>query len=347
MATTSSTTANASSSSSNVAAAAEQQQPYVALGLSPCRLYAVAARKDTIVVLDISPSGQRTMTVRRSIGGISTFLETAATTASSSKSHSSHHHHYIEPAATLNLRTFGYGGGRGGGGVVAPPVAAAAGSGNSAAVAHITEVSWGNDNLIAVAGSNGAILVWSKQILLLNSQQQQQPEKTSVRGVKSGGNGKGVMVNNNRLSPEAVFPQLHIRAINRLSWHPTMPNVLLSASSDGTVILWEPVDSSGTAATTTTSTTTTAATDDQQHLSNKSPGRFSFGFGGGGNNNAGSSAKRQQQEQQQQQPLLRWQSRGIFKPKGDGVKDVRWSPHHRDGTPSIGCCLCILPASLT
>jgi WD40 repeat protein len=284
--------------------ATQSEEPYVALGLSPCRRFAVAARKDTIVVLDIGDnsgsSGDPTLgnansanhnnrlalTVRKSIGGISTFFESAAAASKTPQ-----HQHLYAPANSnngsssntgLNLRSFAYGPRSGG------TQSSLASTGSASAAITITEVSWGNDNLIAIAGSNGSILVWSKQILLSTSL----PEKKEERTIRNKNN-------INRVSPEAVFPQLHNRAINRLSWHPTLSNVLLSASHDASVILWEPIEEQNFTA------------------SNDKMARFSFGFSAG-------NAKRQ--------PLLRWQSKGIFKPKGDGVRDVRWSPHYTDGT---------------
>lgn len=172
-------------------ASATIDHPYVALGLSPTRQHAVAARKDTLLVLDVLRSG---LVLRKSIG-IAPYLEST-----------SNLHLPNEQKTALNLRSFGagYGGSnsnnkRGGQGA----------SNFMANVTSITDVAWGNGNLIAVAGSNGSILVWTSASLL--------DDTVSPRNVTS-------------ISPEAILPHIHSRAINRLSWHPVLSNILLSAS---------------------------------------------------------------------------------------------------------------------
>lgn len=241
-------------------ASATIDHPYVALGLSPCQKHAVAARKDTLLILDVLTSG---LSLRKSIG-ITPYFE--------SKSNLKLPNNEPNNKTSLNLRSFAYGGGnsttkRGGQGATNFMVN----------VTAVTDVAWGNGNLIAVAGSNGSILVWTAASLLSDA-------NAAPRNATS-------------ISPEAIFPHLHLRAINRLSWHPVLSNLLLSASQDMNIILWEPV-----------AVDTTAPPPPASN-------RFSFGF-------ATVNAKHQQ--------LLRWKARATFKPKGDGVRDVRWSPHHKD-----------------
>lgn len=138
----------------------------------------------------------------------------------------------------------------------------------------ITEENTNPFSLVAAAGSNGMIVVWSADNLL---------EKGST-------------------VPEAVLSQ-HSRAVNRLDWHPIRPGLLLSASQDGKVILWERVKAE----------TTPAAVE-----AKKSAMRFNRLF-------AGMSAP----------PVLKrafvWKCRATFEPKSEAVRDIKWSPLFDDG----------------
>ena len=97
-------------------------------------------------------------------------------------------------------------------------------------------------------------------------------------------------------TPETMLQQ-HTRAVNSLAWHPTRP-LLLSASQDGTTLLWE--------------STSTMTPDGRSSSSTKT---FPF-FG-----------KVETAEKQ-----YRWNRRASFATKGDSILDVKWSPHHGDCT---------------
>ena len=75
------------------------------------------------------------------------------------------------------------------------------------------------DSIVAAAGSNGAVVVWSARLSFL---------------VDVDGSSASSMANQ---QPEAVLSQ-HSRAVNRLAWHPRRPGLLLTASQDATVKLW-------------------------------------------------------------------------------------------------------------
>jgi WD40 repeat protein len=131
-----------------------------------------------------------------------------------------------------------------------------------------TERTW-----IAAAGSNGVIVVWHAEALLWSSGHASIP-------------------------PEAILSQ-HVRAVNRLAWHPTRPGILLSASQDATALLWERriVTSTALAATKNRDT------------------KFNL-FGGN-------------KEAAEPRTFYSWQYR-IFEPKNEAVRDIQWSPHFED-----------------
>lgn len=66
------------------------------------------------------------------------------------------------------------------------------------------------DSIVAAAGSNGVVVVWSARRSFL----------------VDGGGSASSMANQ---QPEAILSQ-HSRAVNRLAWHPRRPGLLLSAS---------------------------------------------------------------------------------------------------------------------
>jgi len=92
-------------------------------------------------------------------------------------------------------------------------------------VVSITDLGWsskeGESSWIAVAGSSGAVVIWSGESFL---------DSSSAATNSHAGQGYST-------TPEAILQQ-HTRAVNRLAWHPTRP-LLLSTSQDGTTILWE------------------------------------------------------------------------------------------------------------
>lgn len=143
-------------------------------------------------------------------------------------------------------------------------------------------------SLIAAAGSNGVIVVWRAETLL------------------AGGPG-------NPPAPDAILSQ-HVRAVNRLAWHPKRPGLLLSASQDGTVLLWE----------------RRKVATAQRESQNTSRQGFSL-FG---------SRSTQSNDQKRS---YSWQCRATFSPKSEAVRDIRWSKFYDDGTyirvDSVHACM--------
>lgn len=85
------------------------------------------------------------------------------------------------------------------------------------------------NNIIATAATNGALVIWD---LNLNRNQKQ--------GAPHIGEGSIVRdpLNGLRVHTDRVISE-HQRAVNRISFHPTEPVILLSASQDGVVKLWD------------------------------------------------------------------------------------------------------------
>lgn len=73
------------------------------------------------------------------------------------------------------------------------------------------------DSIVAAAGSNGVVVVWSAR-----------------RSFLAEGDGSASSMANQQ--PEAILSQ-HTRAINRLAWHPRRPGLLLSASQVSICVL--------------------------------------------------------------------------------------------------------------
>jgi WD40 repeat protein len=112
----------------------------------------------------------------------------------------------------------------------------------SSGFTHSSEWNKWEDSLIAVAGSNGVVVVWRAESFLANT--------TAGGGVSSVHNvnipfGRSMVGSfnsraDNTMSaqPEAVLVE-HTRAVNRLVWHRRRPGLLLTASQDSTVKLME------------------------------------------------------------------------------------------------------------
>jgi WD40 repeat protein len=290
-----------------VASLEKNSVPYSSVALSWDRQYAITASNDTLQVIRIQPEG---LTVVKTLA-IAHHFNSSGNSGVSTSSNSSN------TISVLHRDSFTSPFGRAKGQAAQSPAV-------SMFNVVITDLAWSHlppdeqkavataneppeirplelshqiqNTFIAAAASNGVIVVWSADSLLLEN---------------------GV--------PEKILSQ-HVRAVNSLEWHPRKPGMLLSASQDGKVLLWERRKEEQATATTT---------DQQQHKgvqkssstnktssasSSSASSRFNRFFGGG----AGPS------EDTPPRQSFSWHCRATFEPK-EAVRDIQWSPFYEDG----------------
>ena len=187
------------------------------------------------------------------------------------------------------------GGGGGGDGPSAAPSADAFDARSGAAAPHGPATADGpnrGDSLIAAAGSNGAVVVWRAKDLM--------------------GGSTGASIGH---QPEAVLVE-HSRAVNRLAWHPTgrRPGLLLTASQDATVRLWE--RRVGSAAR---SAPPAAAQEKPSPPSGKGIGSW-----------FGRASDVPEEPADRTVRSYSWRCVATFHPKADAARDVKWSPYNDD-----------------
>ncbi|GKY92256.1 hypothetical protein MPSEU_000196700 [Mayamaea pseudoterrestris] len=277
-----------------VASAKPSGHPYSSLALSPNRNYACCAAKDALHIFRIGPSGLRAVKIVPMAQHFSS--QTAAAASSSDnvtarqrmmghgRSNSNNNNNNNNQDSSQQHQSPGI-------------LDAFLGpSSKQAATAMpmnvtVTSVAWSpnwnqNDSeqqqekdaeksrsFIAAAGSNGVIVVFSASSLL---------EADSNPLVE-------------------VILSEHVRAVNGLDWHPHLPGLLLSASQDGTVLLWEREQ---------------VEEETAKQLSHHAPS-FSKFFG----NMHRANAPKQRYS---------WKRRSKFEPKSEAVRDISWNPFLSD-----------------
>lgn len=253
--------------------------PLSSVSLSPSKKLGVIAGKDTLQVVSISPEGIQSL---RSLKISQHFQATVSSTERRSPAGKT----YGDVRDTFNLvsKQQGHSG---------------------ASMTHgnviVTCVAWSNiqsersqdggDNkptpleeeektntIIAAAGSNGVVVVWSSASFV--------PDTTS--------HGSSTLTNQ---QPEGILNQ-HSRAINSLAWHPKRPGLLLTASQDATVKLWERIEITNKA-----------------DLESKKKRKSWF------NNKA----------HDRDAKYYQWACKSTFEPKSEGVRDIQWSKFQDDG----------------
>ena len=169
---------------------------------------------------------------------------------------------------------------------------------------YVGDESVGLDSTVVAAGSNnGVIAAWSASSLLGS---QDSSESTGVSGL-FGANRKSQMLSQSAIAqPEAAFVA-HSRSITRLSWHHTRAYLMLSASQDGTVKLWDRRATSGG---------NSAGPSSNTQINSKS------WFGGFGN-----SAPSSRPQTMSPAQTAMWHCISKFQQKGEAIRDVKWSPH--------------------
>lgn len=198
-------------------------------------------------------------------------------------------------------------------------------------------------SMIAVAGSNGVIAIWNVATLLgLDDTEATKDNYHKITHDTSHHNYKG---NNNTVpypplrttvqitstpslmaqQPSAILNH-HVRQVNALAFHPMKHGLLLSASQDCTVIVWEQRKS-----TASTPTTTNPHANNNYKTNNHQQQQFGlkglFGAFGGTQQPVSSSLS-----QQSFQHSYTWHCRTTFTPKSEAIRDVQWSPIFTDGT---------------
>jgi len=185
-------------------------------------------------------------------------------------------------------------------------------------------------SVVAAAGSNGVIVAWRARSALLGGDNAPS-SNAGGRGWGLGGGGRSGNNDNttgtSQVSsaasigqPEAVFLG-HARAINRLSWHPTgrRPYLLLSASQDGTVKLWDRRAAANTGFGTYVSPPVTNNPQMFQQ-STKSPTLMSwFGRNTPKTSNTIMSSNATVR-------TASWHCVSTYQPKCEAVRDIKWNP---------------------
>ena len=99
-----------------------------------------------------------------------------------------------------------------------------------------------DDSLVAAAGSNGVVIVWSAKRLLFTDSGKGLATKTGGGFISatslSSASAAFLAEKQQMQQPEGILNQ-HIRAVNGMAWHPIRSGLLLTASQDGTIKLWE------------------------------------------------------------------------------------------------------------
>ena len=100
-----------------------------------------------------------------------------------------------------------------------------------------------DDSLIAVAGSNGVVVVWRAASLLTNLTTGSNPGLVAVGNSHASNAPFSRQSLHSRSSPVSAQPEAilveHSRSVNRIVWHHRRPGLLITASQDSTVKLME------------------------------------------------------------------------------------------------------------
>lgn len=202
-------------------------------------------------------------------------------------------------------------------------------------------------SVVAAAGSNGVVAAWTAASLLSSPSPAAGGSGVPrgdggvggifARGGNKGGGARGVPSAATPASaasigqPEAAF-LAHSRAVNRLAWHPTgrRPYLLLTASQDGTVKLWDRRASSPSPAS-----AALAGVGPSPSGAPGATGRSWFGLG---------RAPALQAQQSASGPAAAVRTAGwycvqSYQPKCDAVRDIKWNPVVDDRELHYWVCL--------
>jgi WD repeat-containing protein 24 len=302
--------------------------PFSSLALSPDRNHAIVAGKDTLQLIKIDPSGLRSI---RSIKIAHHFNVADPSSASVAKTGNAPRR-YVDVRDAFQLGT---------------SASASRGASLTHQLGNIsiTKVAWshamdcsnnmtsipgtsgtivekressphhqqqeqsrnqseGRDSFVAVAASNGVVVIWNAKHLLFT-----EPAK-ATSGVRGGQSRAGNSFSNTQFhqQPEGVISQ-HVRApVNSLSWHPKRAGLLLTASQDSSVKLWE-----------------RRLVGLREPDESKQPRRPWYAVGGGK-----ASERRGVRAEDNDQAQIRtysWKFKAGFEPKAEAIRDIQWSPY--------------------
>lgn len=160
------------------------------------------------------------------------------------------------------------------------------------------------ESFVAVAASNGVVVIWNAKQLLFS-----EPAKLSAIGARGQARAGAAFPNTQfHQQPEGIINQ-HLRAVNSLAWHPKRAGLLLTASQDGTVKLWE-----------------RRLVGLRKPDGTKQQRRPWYAVGGRGHDKAGGNIT----DDEGQTRTYSWKYRTGFEPKSEAVRDIQWSPYLDD-----------------
>lgn len=168
-------------------------------------------------------------------------------------------------------------------------------------------------SIVAAAGSNGVVVAWHQSALLGDATNS--PSNNVQSGIFHGRRERSVSTSSSIGQPEAVF-LAHSRAVNRLAWHPTgnRPYLLLSASQDGTVKLWD-----------RRATSAAVGDDKSANAALTVPNmRTWFGFGGT------QVATNRSLSTSTNMTTSNWHCVSTYTPKCEAIRDIKWNPCSED-----------------
>jgi len=196
-----------------------------------------------------------------------------------------------------------------------------------------TKIDSGSNNnaVIAAAGSNGTVVVWNASRLCSPNEIEDavsQPANSTAEGRNWYKQHNAVSASSMAYQPEAILSE-HTRAVNRLVFNPNprCSGLLLTASQDATVKLWERRIVSG-------------PSQSYAHEVGKEKGRGSTSYSSlqkqrsrnlrGLTSWLGLSTPSSSQSEPESAPPMRfqpsWRCVATFRPKSGPVRDVKWSP---------------------
>jgi hypothetical protein len=170
------------------------------------------------------------------------------------------------------------------------------------------DLTMADDSLVAIAGSNGVVLIWRACDLLRQSDSHNRNQKDVLKQYYSSHQSGGLFSSSDSIGyPEAVFVE-HSKS-TKLSWNSCDPTLLLSASYDGTIRLWQRKEK-----IVSDKDTTEKKKKWSDWIGEVSATLAASDFNGSLNN----------------QTSYSWQCKNIFKPNCGPIRDVKWNTFNED-----------------